>query len=469
MTRTTIRWRITLWNTAAFAIVLVGFGCLVYGLLREIHYDQIDRHLSSRYHEILKDKALATNPQRRFNVWVRRLGKHVEISGLVFDDQGRVVARAESLESDIPLKPSGKSVAELRFDSLWLPQLGHARRLTVAIPTDQGPHTLMLLAELEHLDEELKMVIKVLLITIPVTLGMAAALAYLLARKALAPVEQLRRLADEITAERLDRRLPIHNPADELGLLARTINSMIARLERSFDDVRRFTADASHELRTPIAVIRSEAEMGTDASHDLAEARTRFRSILEECGRLAAATNQLLTLSREDAGVDQVSREPISLKSALADAVESLRPLANSKGQELTATIEGDAVVLADPDRLRQVFHNLIENAIKYTPIGGRVTATLARDKGEAVVTIRDNGIGIAEENLPRVFDRFYRVDKSNSSDADGAGLGLSIVQSIASGLDGRVEVESRIEEGSEFRVYLPIETNGKSKSWNQP
>lgn len=469
MTRISIRWRITLWNTAAFAIVLVGFGCLVYELLRKTHYDQVDRGLSSRYREILQDEALTANPRRRFNAWVRRFGKHIEISGLVFDEEGRVVARAEQLSSNIQLGSPTNSVAEPRFDSLTLPRLGHMRRLTVAVPTDHGPYTLMLLAELEHVDEELTLVIQALLITAPITLGMTAVLAYLLAYKALAPVEQLRRQTDEITAEHLDRRLPIHNPGDELGLLARTINSMIARLERSFDEIRRFTADASHELRTPIAVIRSEAEMGwADASRDSTAAQIRFRSIIEECGRLTAATNQLLTLSREDAGVDRAAREPVSLKSMLAEAVESLQPFASPKDQKLTAAIESEAVVFADPERLRQVFHNLIENAIKYTPPGGRITATLALGDGEAIVTVRDNGIGIAAESLPRVFDRFYRVDKSNSPAADGAGLGLSIVRSIISTLGGRVEVESRLGEGSVFRVFLPIAANGTSKTHNR-
>jgi len=450
-----IRWRIALWNTAAFAVVLVGFGSLVYGLLRQTHYDQVDRVLRSRYQQITADERLAAEPQERLKFWVRKFGKHVEISGLVRDANGRVVARAEQLAEHGQLPVPEDQTSQPHFDSLTLPQLGHMRRLSVPVVTDDGSYTLMLLAELEHVDEELGLVVRALLMTIPFTLILAAGLAYFLACKALAPVEQLRRLTDEITAERLDRRLPIANPADELGHLARTINSMIARLERSFDEVRRFTADASHELRTPIAVIRSEAEMGADDSEDLDEARSRFRSILEESARLTSTTSQLLTLSRTDAGVAEAAQQLVHLQPLLAAIVESMQPLASAKEQQLRIRLNCEPLVAADPERLRQVFHNLIDNAIKYTPAGGEIAVALDCRGTEAIIQVEDNGIGIAPEHVPHIFERFYRVNKGNSSIDDGSGLGLSIVQGIVTSLNGRVEVESIFGTGTSFRVYL--------------
>jgi signal transduction histidine kinase len=417
----------------------------------------VDRILTARYREIVDDELLAASPQERFEFWVRKFGKPVEISGIVQDDDGHAVAQAERLKAHaLPPSPA-VATASPRFDSLTLPTLGHVRRLIVAVATPGDAYKLTLLAELEHVDEELGLVIRALLITVPTTLVVAAALAYWLAYKSLAPVEHLRRLADEITAERLDRRLPVHNPADELGLLAQTINSMIARLERSFDEVRRFTADASHELRTPIAVIRSEAEMGMEAAADLEESRHRFISILEECGRLASITSQLLTLSREDAGITPAARHAVPLKPLLLDAVESFRSLANLKRQDLVADVDCEAVVSADGDRLRQVFDNLIDNAIKYTPPDGRITVHLTGDVSSAVVAVQDNGIGIDPEHVRHVFDRFYRVGKGDGLDDLGAGLGLSIVRSIVSSLGGRVEVESTLGEGSAFRVHLPV------------
>ncbi len=464
MSRLSIRWRITLWNTAAFAAVLTGFGVLVYSLLRETHYDQVDRTLESRYREVVKDENLAANPEERFRFWVRKFGKHIEMFGIVLDAGGNPVAEAEQLkDTPHPPVPRGPS-SELQFDNLTLPRLGHVRRLSAVVPTEHGSYTLMLFAELEHVDEELGQVTRALLMTIPITLGIAAALAYWLAYKALSPVEQLRRLADEITAEHLDRRLPIPNPADELGLLAQTVNSMIARLERSFEEVRRFTADASHELRTPIAVIRSEAEMGEGASINLEDARSRFRSIVEECSRLASATSQLLALSREDAGVHRLVRESVPLKPLLGETIESLRPLANAKRQHLQLNVACDAEVVADAARLRQVFHNLIDNAIKYTPNEGRITVGLTCTATQAVVSVADTGIGIKAAHLSRIFDRFYRINKSSDRDAGGVGLGLSIVHSIVASLGGRADVESKPGKGSVFQVYLPIHGTGASQ-----
>lgn len=457
MKTVSIRWRITLWNTAAFAVVLAGFGFLVYTLLKQTHYDQVDRGLRNRFQEIRGDQELAANPEQRFRYWVRKFGKHIEMSGEVWDKNGNVIAQAEQLAATPRLAVPSRVSSDPRFDSLALSGLGEVRRLTAEVPTDQGTFTLMLLAELEHVHEELDLVIQALLLTVPITLGIAAALAYWLAYKALAPVEELRRLTDDITAERLDRRLPIPNPGDELGHLAQTINSMIARLEHSFDEVRRFTGDASHELRTPIAVIRSEAEMGADSSRNLDEARHRFQSILEECSRLTSATSQLLTLSREDAGVNQAAREPVSLQPLIRESVESLEPLVSAKQQEIEAELNCEVLVLGDAVRLRQVFHNLIDNAIKYTPPAGKIRITLTRSDSDALITVSDNGIGIDAQHLPHVFDRFYRVNKNNTAEEGGAGLGLSIVQSIVTAFGGRVDLTSTLGEGSEFRVSLPV------------
>jgi len=458
MKRISIRWRVALWNTAAFAVVLCGFGILVYSLLSQTHYDQIDRILESRAREIVGDDRLQENPQQRFQFWVRKFGKHVEISGIVRDEQGTTIAEAQQLAEVPELVIPGGVSERPQFDSLALPTLGRMRRLTVSVPTGEGPHTLMLLAELEHMDEELALVISTLLLTIPVTLLLAAGLAYLLAFKALAPVDQLRQMTDEITAERLDRRLPVPNPEDELGHLAQTINSMIARLERSFAEIRRFTADASHELRTPVAVIRSEAEMGADLFGDIDEARSRFQSILEECTRLTSATSQLLTLSRDDAGVTQSVEEHVSIGVLLEEVVDTMRPLAQDKQQTLTVgNIDPKAAVLADPERLRQVFHNLVDNAIKYTQSGGTIRLACHREDDEVVAEVQDNGIGIPEEHVSKIFDRFYRVTKETASSAGGAGLGLSIVHNIVAKLGGRVDVESKPGEGSLFRVFLPL------------
>lgn len=466
MRRFSIRWRIALWNALAFAIVLIGFGILVYSLLRNTHYDQLDRSLLSRFEEISSFPAAIDEPAPE--AWLRPIQGRSDLAAGVLDQQGDLVASVGVAGDARELFPSSANMhrdgmrpvreAARVFDNVEAQAFGRLRRLTATLVTEQGQYTVVLLAQLEHLDEELTLVMQTLLLTIPVTLLIATGLAYLLAVNALAPVQQLRRLADEISADQLDRRLPISNPHDELGLLAHTINSMIARLERSFDEIRRFTADASHELRTPIAVIRSEAELGLDSVEPHSRAASRLQSILEECNRLTSATGQLLALSRDDAGVSTDRLETVHVDALIREVVETMRPLWESRRQGVDASrVDSQAAVEADVEQLKQVIQNLIENAIKYSSEGGRIFVAADRRHDELLIEVKDQGMGIAEEHLPHVFDRFYRVSKDNSSEAGGAGLGLSIVRSIVKKFHGRVEVTSVLGEGSCFRVYWPV------------
>jgi signal transduction histidine kinase len=250
----------------------------------------------------------------------------------------------------------------------------------------------------------------------------------------------------------------VPNPHDELGQLAETVNEMIARLERSFAEVRRFTADASHELRTPLAAIRSEAEVALGRGGLAEEQRQLLGSILEECARLARLTDQLLTLAREDAGTAGPPREPLDLTALATSAAETMRALAEVGGVRLRVASDGPVRAWGDAARLRQVFFNLIDNAVKYTPEGGEVVVRVEAQGGLAVATVRDTGEGIAPEHLPRVFDRFYRADKARTRERGGTGLGLSIAQSVVAAHGGRIELESAPGRGTTARVVLPQE-----------
>jgi len=238
--------------------------------------------------------------------------------------------------------------------------------------------------------------------------------------------------------------------------LGQTINAMIARLERSFVEIRRFTADASHELRTPISVIRTEAEVAMKNPPDAEQYQSLASSILEECDLLAKLTDQLLTLSREDAGVNALDSERLDLSHLIIEAAEVMRPLAEAKQQTLNVVAANGLWVIGDANRLRQVVYNLLENAIKYTPQGGRVTVEADRQDDAISVMVHDTGIGIGAEHLPHVFDRFYRVDKARSREEGGTGLGLSIVESIVAAHSGRVTITSTPGEGTTCTVTLP-------------
>jgi heavy metal sensor kinase len=262
--------------------------------------------------------------------------------------------------------------------------------------------------------------------------------------------------AEQITASRLDRRLDIPNPNDELGRLGATLNGMIARLERSFEETRRFTADAAHELRTPLTVIRNAAEVALRSPRQPEQYCRVLGEMLEEVERLTRLAEQLLFLCREDAGLIPLSATVMRLDDLVRDAVEHLRVVAEAKGLALECTQLAACPIRGDADQLRRLLFNLLDNAIKFTPAGGTVSVGLERPNGEARVIVEDAGIGIPPEHLPHVFERFYRVDPSRNGDVEGTGLGLAIAQSIAEAHAGSIEMESTVGVGTRAILTLP-------------
>jgi heavy metal sensor kinase len=281
---------------------------------------------------------------------------------------------------------------------------------------------------------------------------------YFLAHRALQPVDEMTQTARQITADRLNKRIDVQNTGDELDRLGQTFNEMFSRLERSFIEIRRFTADASHELRTPLTAIRTEVEVALARSECTPEQQQLLGSVLEECDRLARLTDQLLMLSRQDAGLAPQVREPVPLSALVKDVVETMRLLAETKGLRLLIVESAPVSVRGDDAQLRQVFFNVIDNAIKYTPAGGRIEVRIETLPGKARVIVKDSGIGIAAEHLPRVFDRFFRVDKARSREQGGTGLGLSIASSIIAAHGGQIELLSTFNEGTTCIITLPVE-----------
>jgi heavy metal sensor kinase len=459
----TIRWRLTLWNTFGLAVILVVFAGLVYGLLRHALYAQSDRKLLDAFGQLEQDTRLATAPDERMRHWIEEWTEHENLSAVVYDAEGKVRERTEQLAAaSVPPAPSG-ATSEHRLQDMVIPILGRQRVLGAALVLDGRPSTVLIMAPMEDVDHELAELVTVLATAIPIMLLLSGGLGYVLARKALRPMERLRRSTEEITADRLDRRLPVVNPQDELGRLTETFNAMIGRLERSFAEIRRFTADASHELRTPLTAIRTEAEVALTKPLDLAEHQQLLGSILEECSRLSRLTDQLLALAREDARVARQPPKALDLAVLVEDVVETMRPLADAKGLCLRVQANA-AAVNGDAPRLREVFFNLLDNGIKYTPEGGEVEVRIGPSGAEALVTVRDTGIGIAAEHLPHIFDRFYRVDKARSRAEGGTGLGLSIAQSIVVAHTGRIECASTPGQGTTFTVRLPLRSKPQQK-----
>jgi heavy metal sensor kinase len=458
-----IRWRLTLWNLLALALVLLGFSALVYALTARALYQQVDGNLLGGFRQVEQDQRLAGDPRGRLRYWVYELHEHNGIFSAAYGPSGEVLARTEELAAD-SVPPAPRAVhGGPRLRDAAVPALGRQRLLEGQVRQGEG-FALVLMAPLEGVDRELGRLLAALAVAVPVALVFSGGVSYLLARASLAPVGRLRTLAREVTADRLDRRLEVAGPPDELSGLALTINEMIGRLERSFAEVRRFTADASHELRTPLAAIRAEAEVALAKGPVAPEQQALLGSILEECERLTRLADQLLTLSREDAGVAPQAREPVDLAALVAGVADTMRPLAEAGGLRLRVA-GAPARVRGDAGRLRQVFFNLLDNAIKYTPAGGEVEARVEARGGEAVASVRDTGAGIPAEHLPRVFDRFYRVDKARSREMGGTGLGLSIARSIVAAHGGRIELDSAPGRGTTVQVMLPVESAGVTEA----
>jgi heavy metal sensor kinase len=267
--------------------------------------------------------------------------------------------------------------------------------------------------------------------------------------------------ANQITAARLNQRIIVDNPNDELGRLSQTLNQMIERLERSFGEMQRFTADAAHELRTPLAVIRNEAEVALRSPRTANEYCLVLENLLEETSQLSNVADQLLFLCRQDAGLYPKASEKVAVDDLLRDVVANMHLVAEEKGVALSLDKNSPCQIPGDAGQLRRVFYNLLDNAIKYTPASGKVTVSSTMTAGCLAITIADSGVGIPPEHLRRVFDRFYRVDPARTGDRNGAGLGLSICQSIIHALGGKITLESHVGRGTTVAVTLPLPQAG--------
>lgn len=453
--RLSIRWRLTLWIALALTVVLTSFAALVYGMLRHALNEQTDRMLQAGSGLLRADTLVETATDERLRYWIEEYKNHQNLLCVIYRPNGALHARTAGLSEDsLPPPPAGTGDRWM-YDQT-LPIIGRHRVMAERIRFGGQEFVVLLLAPLETVDHELEQVRTILLTAVPAALLLSAGLAYWLARKALAPVDKIRRSTDAITADRLDQRLTVPNPHDELGLLAQTINAMIGRLERSFAEIRRFTADASHELRTPLTILRTEVEVALNKSLTVADHQHHLGNVLEELVRMSRLTDQLLTLSRRDAGVEQLDTAPLDLQSLAAGVVEAMQPLAEAKGVLLRIEGAGPVQVAGDEGRLRQVFINLLDNALKYTSGGGKVTVRFGQQDCSSVVVVEDTGIGISAEHLPRIFDRFYRVDKARSRLEGGTGLGLSIAQSIVAAHGGIIEITSTAGRGTVCTVRLP-------------
>jgi heavy metal sensor kinase len=282
---------------------------------------------------------------------------------------------------------------------------------------------------------------------------------WFLAHKSLKPVDELTKTAKEITAQNLSRRLPTHRVNDELGRLTEQFNDMISRLQASFVQIQQFSADASHELRTPLTIMRGEIEVALRNQRMSKQARELFMSMNDELVRLSSIVESLMILVKSDTGRLVFNMQPVALDEFIQQLFEEAQVLAEAKKIKVKIEHSEELLIKGDAARLKQLFLNLIDNAIKYTQQHGVVTLSLARNDENAVIMIKDNGIGIPRKDQIKIFERFYRVEQNsgNVENTSGSGLGLPIAKWIAEAHNGSIDVKSREGKGSTFTVRLPI------------
>ena len=353
--------------------------------------------------------------------------------------------------------------AGLSVPGVSVPVRGDSLRLFAVVERNPASQSIRVVAALPTNLSELppQLLIGTMIVLAPIIFVVSIIVAYLVVGNSFRPVEQLMNEVEAITDGRsLHRRLPADSSNDELSRLSLTVNAMLARLETSFAALRRFTADASHELKTPLTVLRADVERAMHPATNRADRMVALEEALQETARMSDLVDSLLTLARADEGRFDIHRTPIDVDPLVREVYETAVILGEHAGLTLSLPLLEDGVVMGDRTRLRQLLLNLVTNAIKYTPRGGRVeVAVTRRPHDEIAITVRDTGIGIAATDLPHVFDRFWRADRARSraSERGGFGLGLAISQWIVQAHGGSLTAQSRLGRGSVFTVVLPV------------
>lgn len=458
--RQTLKLRLTLWYAAATAVVLGVFAWVAYEVVEHRLSAELDRQLRIDFDLVEAQLDVDATGKIRWLVQgahgdegFARLSAWFEVWS---EDKQLLFRHWPVREADIknPLPaPLGSS---LRFQTIELEEGLHVRVMERPARIHERGVVVRVLRDESDMRRTLREIVEVFLLAAPLAVLLASLVGYFVARRSLMPVAAMAGQARQITSESLGERLPVRNPHDELGQLATVFNQTLQRLENSFAELKRFTADASHELRTPLTALRTVGEVALRQGDNPAALRETIGSMLEEAQRLNDLIESLLTLARMESGKVSIQPESVRLAEIAADVRDSLNVLATEKHQALEVAGDDSVTVTADRLLLRQALVNIVHNAVRYSPPQTRITIRTLRRDGLACIEVTDQGPGIASEHLPKIFERFYRVDTARSRDAGGHGLGLAIAKWSVERQGGRIEVESAVGKGSTFRLLLP-------------
>jgi heavy metal sensor kinase len=456
--RRSISLRLTLWFSSVFIVGLALFGAIMWFDLKETLTSGRSRTLERRVErlgDLLRDTVADAPADRR-----RKFQSFAEATGgglieVFARDGSRAFPSPTSAAQAFPWRLPAAADRD-RFSEATVQ--GQSYRILVH-PYTAGGESLILCvaAPLEGNRLVLGAFSSGLFWAIPVLLVVSALGGYALSRKALNPVDQITAATRSISVSNLSERLPVPETGDELQRLSETCNEMLARLESAVGEIKRFTADASHELRNPVSFVRTTAELALRNREIDSESRRAFEEIVAECGKANRLLGDMLTLARADADTAQLAFEPVDLAEVAKAVHQKARLFAAERGQVLTVFWEEGcrAIVRGDYAALNRLLLILLDNAARYTPARGRIQVTVSAAEKKVMLTVEDDGIGISEADLPHIFERFYRADPSRSG-AEGTGLGLSIAKWIVTVHGGTIAVTSKQSAGSVFTIVLP-------------
>src|SRR6516164_2103808 len=447
-----VRVRLTLWYVGVMLLVLGVYAGAVYAVVRNNSSQRLDDRLRDDFD--WASDMLAQRPDGSIAPY-DETGEGDSPWLQVYGLNGQLLYKTpEARRNPVPSSDVLAKEADERI--VTIPSVSPPYRVMSGSARIGGRPVVVQVARSEaSIIQDQRQLLYVLLLGLPVAVALASVCGYALARRALAPVDRMAERARSINAEQLNARLPVDNPADELGRLATVFNETLMRLESSFDQMRRFTADASHELRTPLTAIRSVGEVGLRGRRDEAAYREIIGSMLEEVDRLALLVDKLLTLSRADTGRASLNVDVVDIAQLAEEVAEQLSVLAEEREQTISVRFEVAPRWLGDRMVLRQALLNLVDNAIKYTPVGGKIEIAVAQAPEGTIIDVTDTGPGIPSDLQSRIFDRFYRVDKARSRENGGTGLGLAIAKWAVEVNGGRLTLEPTNGAGSRFRITL--------------
>jgi heavy metal sensor kinase len=459
-----IRFRLTMWYVVILGIILCSFsGFLYFTLSRSLH-----QYMDAKIKSIAEFVASSySSPYAKYGLNLDRIiedatgrtptGKFIQ----VLDKKGRIGLKSGSLgRFQLPITLEAlRNASKGRVTFETNRTIGTSPIRIVTMPIIEGrriTNIVQVASSLEDVERALKTLFLILSITIPSALAVASVGGNFLANRALRPVKEVTNTARAITSHNLNKRIRIEKVKDEIGHLAETFNDMISRLDQSFRNIRQFSADASHELKTPLTVLKGEIEVALRRARTAEEYRKILSSNLEEINNMTKIVDDLLLLSRADTGEVALTKTRVNLSEFLTEMQIQAQVLATSKSIDVYFHNNQSVSAQVDPLRLKSMMLNLIENGIKYSVPGGRIDITLEKEDSFAIITVSDQGIGIPQEALPHIYDRFFRVDKARSRKEGGSGLGLSICKWIAEAHNGSISARSELGRGSDFIVRIP-------------